>query len=314
MGNVYLSQVNFLRHQNARQINFLSTTSVQEYDEEVSATGGNYVYLSHDNQIYNFTTEDDGYFILNSNMCGFARGLGELRHTDALKKSVTKIGQVTNLHTAFANCYHLSGNPRATDNIKCMYGAYYNGVRLSGDAVVSANANNLIGTFYNCGNITSINCVDTKATMMIETFYNCVNVTGGLFDADWAKSLKDCFFNCYLLEGKPCNCNNAFITINAYYNCPNIYGTFYWLYNKGFQGEIVNASGMFYNRNCSNKLNIVVADSSAILNALLNYGDSYGDIYGFGTPLTWTQITYSGGYYYNNSSTNTNIYIGAVPE
>lgn len=310
MGSVYLSQVNFLQHQNARQINFLPSITVQDYDNELSIAGGNNIYLSHTNQVYNFTTEGDDLFYLNANMCGFARGLIELRHTDALTKSITKINEVTNLHTAFANCYHLSGSPRCTDNIKCMYGAYYNGVRLTGEGIISANANNLIGTYFNCKNITSINCINTKATMMVETFYNCTNLSGNLYDADWAKSLKDCFYNCYLLEGNPCNCNSAFVTINAYYNCPNLYGTFYWQYNKVSQAELINATNMFYGRNYSNKLNMYVYNQSGILNALLNYGDSYGNIYGISTPLTWTRMQDQEGFnYYNNSATNTNIYI-----
>lgn len=312
MGKVYLGQIDFLKYQNARYINFLPSQQVQDYDLEVSLSDSSNIYLSHNNQVYNFTTEDDDNFYFNWNMCGFARGLFELKHTDALNKSITKFANVTNMHTAFANCYSLRGSPRCTNNVFSMYGTYYNDKKLEGNFVLGSSVNNLIGTYYNCYGLTTIEAPEggVPAKMMIQTFYNCTNLTGPTFDVDLAQSLRDSFYNCVLLEGKPCNCNSAYITTNAYYNCPNVYGTFYWLYKNSSQADIVNITNMFYHRNYANKLNMYVRAGGSVLNALVNYSGTYGNIYGTATPIDWTLVPEEHGrYYYNNSMTNTNIYV-----
>lgn len=308
MAELFLRQYNFAHFLGATNINITSAGSQPaSYIDELSADNSN-VYLTNQELNY-YLTPDTSYtkIYMNSNLKCLARELTDLTHTDFLS-SVCNYSEVIDMHTSYSNCFMLAGSPKVGDSVTKMYGTYYNASNLTGAAKVSPYALNLIGTYYNCSGLTSINRENTNATMMINTFYNCVNIAGSPIDADYAQSLSGAYYNCISLTGNPANCNNAFITTNAYYNCNNLYGDFYWLYNKASQADIVDMTNMFYQRNYSNKLNIYVTNHASICNALVNYADSYGNLYGI--PLDWTLLTDSSGKeYYNNATTNTNIFL-----
>ena len=312
MSNFSLQKYNFRNFMGAVNIRINDSIPVPTtYIDELSAGGSQNIYLTNAHFNFFLIPEDECDTVyMNENISGIARELTALKHTDFLKSSICNYTYVNNMHTAYANCFKLKGSPKSGNSVKSMYGTYFNDHNLTGSYKIGKLVNNLIGTYYNCYNLTDLQILNTNATMMVSTFYNCTNLIGSPVDADWAKSLKDCYYNCILLEGKPANCNNAFITINSYYNCPNLYGTFYWLYNNSSQADTVNMTNMFFNRNLANKLNIFVYNQSGILNALLNNGDSYGNIYGLQSPISWTQMTTIEGFkYYNNSATNTNIFV-----
>lgn len=312
MADITLQKYNFYNYLGAVNIRLNTEMPVPiNYIAELSTSSTVNIYLTNNGFNYFLIPEDEYENIyMNDNISGLARGMTALKHTDFLRSSYFKYTYVNNMHTSYMNCFKLQGSPLCGNKVKSMYGAYFNDSNLSGNYAIGKSVNNLIGSYYNCQNLTNFIITNTNAVMMGDAFYNCVNLTGVPFDADRTKSLLNTFYNCYLLNGKPSNCNNAFITTNAYYNCPNLYGTFYWLYNKASQADVMNSTNMFYGRNYSNKLNIYVYNQRAVLNALVNYSDSYGNIYGSTAPLEWTKMQDTEGFdYYNNALTNTNIYI-----
>lgn len=312
MGKVYLSQFNFKNYLGADSILVKNEYQTPTYLEELSLDNSNNIYLSKKTGLrydYLVTTEGEDQVYVNSNLVGFCRDLTELKETDFLNKDIVNYRLAYNMHTAFSNCYQLSGTPVSARNVRSMYGTYYNCQNLVGRAAVNANVNNLIGTYYNCNSITTVPHTTENARMMIDTFYNCTNLEGSPTDADLAVSMQNAYYNCYLLEGKPANCNSAIITVNAYYNCPNIYGNFYWCNRDFDQAEKIQAVNMFYNRDTSKRLNIFIRRDSAVENALINHSDTVGDIYGAGS-IIWTPYPVSAEYpnYYYNTLYNTNIY------
>lgn len=295
MGKVYLSQFNFKDYKGAENINILyGYTPNTSYLEDYSVVESNGFYLSQDepNEFnYTLSTESsaDNIIYLNSNLSSMFKDLTNLYHTDVINKTKINYHYVTNMHTMFANCFRLFEVPISGKYVKSMYGTYYNGTNLYGAPAMNNNVQNCIGTYYNCQNITSAN-INKSVTTMVDTYFNCTNLTGYARCSDNVKSLYNAYYNCYLLSGSPANCNNASITINAYYNCPNMYGNIYWWKKDSPFADCINATNMFYNRNCDRWLNIYVYPGRCIFNALVNHSDTYGNIYGVGA-LTWTQTT-----------------------
>lgn len=302
MGKVYLSQFKFNEYKGAENINVrFGYTPETPYLEDYSVVDSNGFYLSQDepNEFnYTLSTEyaGDTTVYLNRNMSGICKDLTNLYHTDLMNKTKLNYHYTTNLHTAFANCYRLFEQPISAKYVNSMYGTYYNGTNLYGPAAVNANVTNMIGTYYNCNNITAGN-TSVKTTVMIDAFHDCGNIVGRPYCGNNVKSLYNAYYNCFNLRGAPANCNNAAITINAYYNCPNLNGTFYWYKKDTPFADAINATNMFYNRNCSSWLNIYVYPNKCIFNALVNYSDTFGNIYGTGA-LTWSKV--SGLHGFNN--------------
>ena len=315
MGKVFLSQFNFNEYAGARSINVRSGITVDTYLDELSTDNSNSIYLSDGGLAspYNFliSTEDEHDMIYaNVNLSGMAKGLTSLENTDLLNKQRFNYYVATNMHTMFANCYSLKGKPISAGHIQSMYGTYYNDTNLKGALQVGSNVTNLIGTFYNCVNLTGPARASENVISMKRAYYNCVKLTGEPACGEKTKSLEEAYYNCYLLEGNPANCNSAIMTANAYYNCPNLYGNFYWC-GKSMtdQADKLNLTNMFYQRNCDNKLNIIVRPNSGILNGLLNYSATFGNIYGTGEIIWSEQVNENGNTYYNNSLYNTNLYL-----
>lgn len=311
MGKTIMSYFNFNDYSSALRINvanFLQPYSIID-DDDLAIDNNNKIILSHEDNIYLISTNGEDEIYLNSNLSGLVRHSTDLQTTDLLDKTKVNYHYVTNMHSAFANCYNLEGIPVSAKRVRSMYGTYYNCGNLSGTIKINANVNNLIGTYYNCINVVDVPSTIKNVRITVDSFYNCSKIEGAPADMDLSRSLMNTYYNCYLLSGNPANCNNAVVTINAYYNCPNLYGNFYW-YNDCFdQADKMNATNMFYNRNCDNKLNIYVELNSGVLNALINYSATYGNIYGVG-ELEWTVINneeYPDYYYYNNELYNTNV-------
>lgn len=304
MGNVFFSYFNLTNYGKAENIyikdNFYFIKILNEYSEENS----NNIYLTNDDGFnYYLATEAKENFYLYADSSKLATGLTKLVKTDLLNLSKVNYDYVKNFHTSFANCFSLKSEPISTVNMKTMYGSYYNCSNLYGSPQVESNVNNLIGTYYNCTNLTGSPICPKNVISMKGAYYNCINITGAPKIGKKVQSAEDAYFNCYSLQGAPADCNNLLIAINTYYNCPNLYGTFNWYVSNYSQARIINMTNMFYNRDCSRRLNIYTQQGCCIENALLNYSSSFGNLYGTGS-ISWTQ---SGDYYYN-SLYNTYIY------
>lgn len=302
MGKVYLSQFNFENYKGAENINLqLGYIPEVPYLENYALAGNNGFFLSQDEPgEYNYTlsTEnvEDSTIFLNQNLSRMCKDLTNLYQTDLTNKTLFNYKYVTNMHTSFANCFRLFQEPISAKYIKSMYGTYYNDTNIYGVAAVNANVINMIGTYYNCGNLITSNC-RPNVSVMVDSYHDCWNITGRPACGDNVKSLYNAYYNCFNLLGAPANCNNALVTINTYYNCPNLYGDFYWYKKDSPYADEINATNMFYNRNCDSWLNIFVYPNKAIFNALVNYSATYGNLYGVGA-LEWTKT--GGMYGFNN--------------
>lgn len=301
MADSYLTQFNMQYYKGAEDVSVLTGQPDQiVYLNELSNDSSNNIYLLEDElDDYNYyiSAIDSGNIFLNDNIVGICKGLTNLHNTDLINKSIVNYHYVRNMHSAFANCYNLIGTPISAKRVQSMYGTYYNCQNLTSTPQINANVNNLIGTYYNCKNLSYANCND-NVKVMIDAYANCTNLIGSPKVGSNVISLYNAYYNCFNLTGSPANCNNALITVNAYYNVPHLNGTFYW-YEKNYSlAELISATNMFYNRDCSSWLNIYVRPDKSVFNALVNYSSEYGNIYGVGA-IDWTEAV-SGLYGYHN--------------
>lgn len=298
---------NFKNYRSAVLINILPselTYPTKNYvlDDFSSAESDAPIYFTpHGEFNYLFYTSEPIY--LNRNCVGLAKDLTKLNYCILFNTNYFNYKYVTNMHTAFTNCFNITNHPIMPKNVISCYGMYYDCRNITGSPKIGNNTHNLIATYYNCQNLNGTIPNIAEIDMMVGTYYNCCNLTGALPSDIQAKSMYEAFYNCYQLEGQPSNCNNAFITINTYYNCPNIYGEFYWCLNSFHQAKKVNMTNMFYNRDPSQMLTIYAWENYAIANALLNYSAAHGNLYGTGA-ITWAQTDTL---IYYNSQYNTRL-------
>ena len=117
---------------------------------------------------------------------------------------------------------------------------------------------------------------------MNSTYYRCYNISGQPVCGNKVYTMRNAYYRCGNLTGQPVCGPNVENMHNAYYKCPNLYGDFYV-----YSDNVSNATGCFFERDASKRLNIIATDGS-ISQTNFMYANTFTDPDGNANDVTGT--------------------------